>query len=186
MTALAHPAAATDTDGQDDRAADPVSLDEIRTAAEQLRWQVVRTPLIYAPRLSDMLGCEIHLKLENQQFTGSFKDRGSYIKLLSLPEDVKATGVIAMSAGNHAQGVAFHAGRLGIPATIVMPEGTPFTKVAHTERFGARVVLHGEGYDEAAAEAEPGFDLQQTLIDHLVRGTFRDVSIGSSMLETQQ
>jgi threonine dehydratase len=166
MTALAHPAAATATDGQDDRAADPVCLADIRTAAQQLQGQVVRTPLIYAPRLSDMLGCEIHLKLENQQFTGSFKDRGSYVKLLSLPEDVKATGVIAMSAGNHAQGVAYHAQRLGIPATIVMPETAPFSKVERTRSFGARVVQSGETIDESFQVARDLMDQEGLTFVH--------------------
>jgi threonine dehydratase len=118
-----------------------------------LQGQVVRTPLIHAPRLSDMLGCDLYLKLENQQFTGSFKDRGSYVKLLNLPEEVKATGVIAMSAGNHAQGTAYHAARLGIPATIVMPLTAPFSKVERTRSLGARVVQSGESIDEAAQTA---------------------------------
>jgi threonine dehydratase len=100
-----------------------------------------------------MLGCELYLKLENQQFTGSFKDRGSYVKLASLPEPAQRTGVIAMSAGNHAQGVAYHAQRLGIPATIVMPESAPFSKVERTRSFGARVVQAGDTIDEAAETA---------------------------------
>ena len=135
-----------------------VGLDEIRAAAQKLEGQVVRTPLIAATRLSAMLGCEIYLKLENQQYTGSFKDRGSYIKLLSLSDEQKRTGVIAMSAGNHAQGVAYHAQRLGIPATIVMPESAPFSKVERTRGFGARVVQSGETIDEAA-------DTAKTLMD---------------------
>ena len=93
--------------------------------------------------LSEIAGCEIWLKFENLQFTASFKDRGALNKLLSLTAEERKRGVIAMSAGNHAQGVAYHAGRLGIPATIVMPEGTPFNKVKHTKGFGARVVLDG-------------------------------------------
>jgi threonine dehydratase len=96
---------------------------------------------------------KLYLKLENQQFTGSFKDRGAYNKLKSLTPDEARRGVIAMSAGNHAQGVAYHAQQLGIPATIVMPEGTPFTKVERTASFGPRVMLQGEGIDAAATFA---------------------------------
>ncbi len=131
-----------------------VELADIEAAARDLQGQVVRTPMIAAPRLSSMLGCEIFLKLENQQYTGSFKDRGSYIKLKSLSDAQKATGVIAMSAGNHAQGVAYHAQRLGIPATIVMPEHAPFSKVERTRSFGARVVQSGETIDESFEVAQ--------------------------------
>lgn len=132
----------------------PVGLDDIRAAARQLQGQVVRTPLIHAPRLSDTLGCDLYLKLENQQFTGSFKDRGSYVKLLSLSDAQKRTGVIAMSAGNHAQGVAYHAARLGIPATIVMPTFAPFSKVERTRSLGATVVQAGETIDESRETAD--------------------------------
>lgn len=111
------------------------------------------TPLVEAPTLSELLGCRILLKLENMQRTGSFKERGALTRLQSLTPKQRRIGVIAMSAGNHAQGVACHAGRLGIPATIVMPEGTPFTKVARTEAYGAQVVLHGATLAEAAAHA---------------------------------
>ena len=129
-----------------------VGIEDIRTAAEAIEGEVVRTPLVAAPRLSQTLGCEISLKLENLQFTGSFKDRGALNKLKSLSAAEAERGVIAMSAGNHAQGVAHHAQRLGIPATIVMPEFAPFTKVERTRSFGARVVLEGDTID-AAAEA---------------------------------
>jgi len=135
-----------------------VGLDEIRAAATQLQGQIVRTPLVAATRLSAMFGCEIHLKLENQQYTGSFKDRGSYVKLLSLSDEQKRTGVIAMSAGNHAQGVAYHAQRLGIPATIVMPTTAPFSKVERTRGFGARVIQNGPTIDEAADKAKELMD----------------------------
>ena len=94
--------------------------------------------------LSEIAGCEIHLKFENRQFTASFKERGALNRLLSLTPDEKKRGVAAMSAGNHAQGVAYHAGRLGIAATIVMPKATPFTKVKHTRDFGATVCIEGE------------------------------------------
>lgn len=129
-----------------------VTIDDIHRAAGDLEGQVVHTPTIEARRLGELIGCELWLKLENLQFTGSFKDRGALVKLLSLDEAERRRGVIAMSAGNHAQGVAHHAGRLGIPATIVMPEFAPFTKVSRTRALGAKVVLAGETLD-ASAEA---------------------------------
>ncbi len=143
-----------------------VGLDQIRAAASQLEGQVVRTPLISAPRLSAMFGCELYLKLENQQYTGSFKDRGSYVKLLSLSAAQKRTGVIAMSAGNHAQGVAYHAQRLGIPATIVMPATAPFSKVERTRSFGARVVQTGPTIDEAGDKARELMDAEGLTFVH--------------------
>jgi threonine dehydratase len=131
-----------------------VTIEDIHAAAVVIAGHVVRTPAIRAPRLAEITGArEVVLKLENLQFTGSFKDRGAYSKLKSLtPLEAKA-GVIAMSAGNHAQGVAYHAQRLGIPATIVMPKGTPFTKVERTRAFGPRVLLEGDGIDTAAVFA---------------------------------
>ena len=131
-----------------------VTLADIRTAAEALRGHIIRTPTVAAPALSAELGCQIWLKLETQQHTGSFKPRGAFVKMQSLTAAQRQAGVIAMSAGNHAQGVAFWAGRLGIPATIVMPKGTPFSKVERTRALGARVELHGESLSEAAAHAE--------------------------------
>ena len=130
-----------------------VSIEDIRAAAASLEGVAVRTPLIAAPRLSERTGAEIFLKLESLQYTGSFKDRGALIKLRSLSESERRAGVIAASAGNHAQGVAYHAKRLGIPATIVMPAATPFTKIEQTRRFGPRIVLHGESLTEATAHA---------------------------------
>ena len=140
-----------------------VTVDDVRAAASLLDGQVVRTPAVRASRLAETLGAaELVLKLENQQYTGSFKDRGALNKLLSLgPEEAKS-GVIAMSAGNHAQGVAYHARRLGIPATIVMPQGTPFTKVERTRAFGARVILEGDSID-ASAEFARGLARQENL-----------------------
>src|SRR3546814_255461 len=114
------------------------TIDDIRAAAERLQGQVIRTPLVPAARMSEVLGCELYLKLENLQRTGSFKDRGAYVRLSNLTPDEARRGVIAMSAGNHAQGVAYHASRLGIPATIVMPEFAPFSKVERTKAFGDR------------------------------------------------
>jgi threonine dehydratase len=130
-----------------------VTLEDIRAAAGTLEGQVVRTPLVPAFRLSGQLGCDLHLKCENFQVTGSFKDRGACNKLSSLDRTASARGVIAMSAGNHAQGVAYHAQRLGIPATIVMPEFAPFTKVQRTRAYGAKVVLTGDTLDAAYGTA---------------------------------
>ena len=134
--------------------ADSVTIDDIRRAASVIAGHVVRTPAVAAPRLAEAIGAaEVALKLENQQYTGSFKDRGAYNKMASLDAKAKKAGVIAMSAGNHAQGVAYHAHRLGIPSTIIMPEGTPFNKVERTASFGARVLIHGDSIDTAAVFA---------------------------------
>jgi threonine dehydratase len=131
-----------------------VSFEDVRRAASVIAGQVVRTPAVPAPRIAEATGArEVVLKLENQQYTGSFKDRGAYNKLASLDAAAKKAGVIAMSAGNHAQGVAYHAQRLKVPATIVMPQGTPFTKVERTASFGARVLLEGDSIDAAAVFA---------------------------------
>lgn len=131
----------------------PVRLADIEQAAKVLEGRVVRTPAIRAAALSDRLGCTLVLKLENQQYTSSFKDRGACVRLASLDDDAKRRGVIAMSAGNHAQGVAYHATRLGIPSTIVMPTHTPFVKVEKTRALGARVRLEGDMVDDAAVFA---------------------------------
>lgn len=109
----------------------------------------VRTPLVRAARLSMQLGFDLFLKLENLQHTNAFKARGALAKLLTLSDTERAAGVIACSAGNHAQGVAYHATRLGVPSVVVMPEGTPFNKVRRTGDFGAEVVLHGQSFDES-------------------------------------
>ena len=130
-----------------------VTAEDIRAAGRTIAGEVIRTPLVAAPRLGEILGCELYLKLENQQYTGSFKDRGGLNKLKSLTPEQAKLGVIAMSAGNHAQGVAYHARRLGIPATIVMPEFAPFTKVERTKDLGARVVLTGDTLDASAIAA---------------------------------
>jgi threonine dehydratase len=131
-----------------------VSIAEIRDAAGAIAGKVKRTPSVDAPRLAELIGAErVVLKLESQQYTGSFKDRGALVKLLSLTPEERKSGVVAMSAGNHAQGVAYHARRLEIPATIVMPVGTPFTKVERTRHLGARVLVEGDGFDTAGAFA---------------------------------
>jgi threonine dehydratase len=126
---------------------------DIQTAHHAIAPALVRTPTRHSRTLSHIAGCEVWLKFENRQFTASFKERGALNRILALTEDEKKRGVAAMSAGNHAQGVAYHAGRLGIPATIVMPVTTPFNKVKHTRDFGATVILHGESLVEADAEA---------------------------------
>ena len=133
--------------------AQAVTLEDVQAAAERIAGAVERTPSARSLTLSEVLGTDIVLKFENLQFTAAFKERGALNKLLSLTEDERRCGVVAMSAGNHAQAVARHATRLGIDATIVMPANTPFVKVQRTEVLGARVVLHGAGLAEATQEA---------------------------------
>jgi threonine dehydratase len=126
-----------------------VTLKDIETAAEVIRGQVIETPFLHSRTLSQITGAEVHLKFENHQFTASFKERGAFNKLSSLTPEERRRGVIACSAGNHAQGVAYHARRLGIPATIVMPRYTPFVKVEQTRGHGAEVILEGDNFDGA-------------------------------------
>src|SRR5439155_13666022 len=159
---------------------------DIEKARTTLKGNVVRTPLIRAAKLSDITGADIFVKFENLQVTSSFKDRGAYNKMSSLTSAEKARGVIAMSAGNHAQAVAYHAKRLAIPATIVMPETTPSTKIERTRAHGANVILSGETLADSqlTAEAlvkEKGFLLIHPYDDDMViagQGT-----IGIEMLE---
>src|SRR5258708_21786650 len=122
----------------------PPTIDAIRAAAERIQGAVIRTPMLVSRTLSEIIGAEIWLKFENLQFTAAYKERGALNKLLQLSAQERARGVIAASAGNHAQAVAYHAKRLGIPATIVMPESTPTVKVTQTAGHGAHVVLHGQ------------------------------------------
>jgi threonine dehydratase len=131
----------------------PVSLNDIRAAAGRIAGAVEHTPFLPSRTLSRLTGAEVFLKFENLQFTASFKERGALNKLLSLGESERKRGVIAMSAGNHAQAVAYHASRLGIPATIVMPKGSPNTKIKNTQIHGAAVVLEGENLFEAGKHA---------------------------------
>ncbi|MFC5422441.1 threonine ammonia-lyase [Bosea eneae] len=131
-----------------------ISFADIKAAAQTIAGHVLKTPLMPAPRLSALTGAEIFVKHENMQATASFKERGAVNKLLSLTDDEKRRGVIAMSAGNHAQAVAYHARRFGIPATIVMPETTPLVKVENTRAHGAEVVLFGETLYESAQKAQ--------------------------------
>ena len=142
-----------------DRAAlSPVTLASITEAAARIEGSVIRTPMLHSQTLSEITGARVYVKFENLQFTASFKERGALNKLLLLSADQRLVGIVAMSAGNHAQGVAYHASRLGIPATIVMPVATPITKVEHTRKHGARVILHGESLAEASDFA---IDLQR-------------------------
>jgi threonine dehydratase len=131
----------------------PPTIDDIRAAAERIKGAVIRTPMLVSRTLSEIIGAEVWLKFENLQFTSAYKERGALNKLLQLSAEERARGVIAASAGNHAQAVAYHARRLGIPATIVMPEPTPTVKVTQTKGFGATVVLHGDMFDDAYAHA---------------------------------
>jgi threonine dehydratase len=131
----------------------PPTIDDIRAARERIDGQVVRTPMLVSRTLSEIVGAEIWLKFENLQFTSAYKERGALNKLLQLTAEERARGVIAASAGNHAQSVAYHAKRLGIPATIVMPEQTPTVKVTQTAGHGAAVVLYGNIVDDAFAKA---------------------------------
>lgn len=132
----------------------PVTIADVRAAATTIADAVVTTPMTPSRTISDISGAQVWLKFENLQFTGSFKERGARNFLARLSPEARARGVVAASAGNHAQGVAYHAHLLGIDATIVMPADTPFTKVANTAHHGARVVLEGEGYAGALAHAQ--------------------------------
>lgn len=140
----------------------PVSIDDVRAAQARISGSVVRTPTLVSKTLSQLTGATVYLKFENLQFTAAYKERGALNTLLQLDEAARAKGVIAASAGNHAQGLAYHATRLGIPSTIVMPRNTPIVKVTQTEGHGATVILHGETFDAAydhsrELEAEKGY-----------------------------
>ena len=130
-----------------------ISLETIRAAAGRIAGAVERTPCLPSQTLSRLTGCKLHLKFENLQFTASFKERGALNKLASLTEAERKRGVVAMSAGNHAQAVAYYAARLGIPAQIVMPKGSPNTKIKNTRVHGATVVLEGDSLADAATHA---------------------------------
>src|SRR5512140_166837 len=150
-----------------------VTAESIRAAATVLAGKVIDTPCLYSRTLSGITGAEVYLKFENLQFTASFKERGALAKLASLTSAERAAGVLAVSAGNHAQGVAYHAKRLGLRAVIVMPQHTPFVKVEHTRAFGAEVILAGDNFDEAKARglapaAERGLALVHPYDDELV------------------
>jgi threonine dehydratase len=141
-----------------------VTPDDVRAAAARIADGVHRTPLLHAATFSHRLGIDVHLKFENLQFTASFKERGALNRLLLLSPQERARGVVAMSAGNHAQGLAYHASRLGIAADIVMPRGTPYNKVARTEVHGASVHLVGDSLAEAYADARRRADAGRILV----------------------
>lgn len=164
-----------------------VTVKDIQKARENIKGKVKYSPMEYSKTLSEITGAEVWIKFENFQFTAAFKERGALNKLLSLTEEEKKHGVIAMSAGNHAQGVAYHAAQLGIPATIVMPEGTPFTKIEHTRRHGARVIIHGRNLVEASNFAHKTCDEEDLIFVHpyddelIIAG---QGTLGFEMLET--
>lgn len=150
-----------------------ITIADIRAAARAIHGKVDNTPFLHSQPLSELTGADIWLKFENLQFTGSFKQRGALNKLLSLNAEQRAAGVVAVSAGNHAQGVAYHAGQLGIPATIVMPVSTPSVKAQRTAKLGAEVLLIGANFAEASAElprlvAERGLTVVHPFDDDLV------------------
>lgn len=126
-----------------------VNIDDIQSARARIAGHIVNTPMQHSRTLSEITGSDVWVKFENFQFTASFKERGALNRINALSDDEKKRGVIAVSAGNHAQGVAYNANRFGIPATIVMPRGTPFNKIEHTRKHGARVLIEGETLAEA-------------------------------------
>ncbi|MBS0334000.1 MAG: threonine ammonia-lyase [Proteobacteria bacterium] len=150
-----------------------LSFDDILAARERLRGHIERTPCRPSKTLSEITGARVWVKFENLQFTAAYKERGALNKLLQLTEAEKKRGVIAASAGNHSQGLSYHAARLGIPVTIVMPRGTPFVKVQQTRAHGAEVVIEGEVYDEAAAHAMKLRDERDLVFVH----PFNDVDV---------
>jgi threonine dehydratase len=175
---------ASPTDAKLDAA--PLDAAMVRATRERTQSMVINTPTLHRPALSQLVGCEVFVKYENTQHTGAFKSRGAIAKLTTLTEAQKKAGVIAVSAGNHAQGVAYHATRLGIPATIVMPKGTPFNKTRKTTDYGGKVVLEGENFTEATAAcmrivAEKGLTLVHPYDDaYVISG---QGVIGYEMLE---
>jgi threonine dehydratase len=150
-----------------------LSFDDIVAAKERLQGHIERTPCRHSRTLSEITGADVWVKFENLQFTAAYKERGALNALLQLGENARKRGVIAASAGNHSQGLAYHAARLGIPVTIVMPKGTPFVKVQQTRAHGAEVVIDGDGYDEASATARRLCDERELTFVH----PFNDVTV---------
>jgi threonine dehydratase len=150
-----------------------LSFDDILAAKERLQGHIERTPCRHSRTLSEITGAEVWVKFENLQFTAAYKERGALNALLQLGENARQRGVIAASAGNHSQGLAYHASRLGIPVTIVMPRGTPFVKVQQTRAHGAEVVIDGDGYDEASSTARRLCDERELTFVH----PFNDVTV---------
>ena len=144
----------------------PVTLADVQRAAQTIRGAVLNTDCDESRTLGEILGCRVWLKFENLQFTAAFKERGALNRLLALNADERRRGVIAMSAGNHAQGVAYHAKRLNIPATIVMPAGTPMVKVENTGRHGAKVIIEGATLEDSAAFARAQSAAKQLVFIH--------------------
>lgn len=162
----------------------PVSADDVYAAEKAIAGAIIRTPTNHSKTLSSITGADCYLKFEIFQFTAAYKERGALNRLLSLPKGTK--GVIAASAGNHAQGISYHAGRLGIPATIVMPEGTPFNKVKRTEELGARVVLTGADFEAATRAAYTMADKEKLTYVHPFDDTLvmaGQGTVGLEMLE---
>ncbi len=143
-----------------------ISGQDVRNAAAQLEGHVLRTPMVVSPLLSQQLGCNIYTKLECLQNTSSFKARGAFIAMQSLSDEQRSAGVIAMSAGNHAQAVAYHAGQMGIPAVIVMPSQTPFAKIARTRAYGAEVVLEGRNLNDCESKVQAVIDSRGLTLIH--------------------
>ena len=135
--------------------AEPLAItpDDVEAAAARIAGQIVRTPTLESRTLGELTGAKVYLKFENLQFTAAYKERGALNRLLALTPEERKRGVIAMSAGNHAQGLAYHGKRLGVPVTIVMPSTTPQVKVSQTASHGAQIVLFGEKFDDAYAHA---------------------------------
>jgi threonine dehydratase len=150
-----------------------LTFDDILAAKSRLQGHIERTPCRYSKTLSEITGAEVWVKFENLQFTAAYKERGALNKLMQLGENARKRGVIAASAGNHSQGLAYHAARLGIPVTIVMPKTTPFVKVQQTRAHGAEVVIDGESYDDASATARKLCDERELTFIH----PFDDVDV---------
>ncbi len=150
-----------------------LAFDDILAARDRLQGHIERTPCRHSRTLSEITGAEVWVKFENLQFTAAYKERGALNALLQLGENAAKRGVIAASAGNHSQGLAYHAARLGIPVTIVMPRGTPFVKVQQTRAHGAEVVIEGEGYDDASATARRLCDERELTFVH----PFNDIAV---------
>jgi threonine dehydratase len=144
----------------------PISMDDVRAAQERISDQLYATPCLHSRTLSELTGAHLYIKFENLQFTASFKERGALNRLLQLTPAERERGVCTMSAGNHGQAVAYHAHRLGIPATIVMPTHTPFVKVEHTRSHGAEVVLYGDTLSEASEHALGIMNARQLIFVH--------------------
>lgn len=165
-----------------------VGLDDINHAWARIRSEVRNTPLIHSRTLSDITGCQTHFKLENLQMTGSFKERGVVNKLLTLSDEEKTKGLIAASAGNHAQALAYHASRLGISVKIVMPKYSPIVKVRSTRHWGAEVILAGETFDDAMQTSREMAEREQRLYIHPFDDTLVAAgqgTIGVELLSTE-